>query len=82
MKRNKICIFCGSSMGFNAVYKEKAAELGLAMADNTCELYYGASNVGLMKIIADSTMETIARFRVPSRTKSTTWALAATTLMR
>ena len=54
MKRNKICIFCGSSMGFDAVYKEKAAELGQAMADNACELYYGAGNVGLMKIIADT----------------------------
>ena len=44
-------------MGFDAVYKEKAAELGQAMADNACELYYGAGNVGLMKIIADTMQE-------------------------
>lgn len=48
---------CGSSMGFDAVYKKKAAELGQAMADNACELYYGAGNVGLMKIIADTMQE-------------------------
>ncbi len=53
----KICIFCGSSMGFNPVYREKAAELGQAMADRECELLYGGGSVGLMKIIADVMME-------------------------
>ena len=53
----KICIFCGSSMGFNPIYKEKAAELGHVLADNGCELLYGGGSVGLMKIIADIMME-------------------------
>ena len=53
----KICIFCGSSMGFDPVYREKAAELGHAMADIDCELLYGGGSVGLMKIIADVMME-------------------------
>lgn len=53
----KICIFCGSSMGFDPVYREKAAELGLAMADLDCELLYGGGSVGLMKIIADVMMD-------------------------
>ena len=53
----KICIFCGSSMGFDPVYREKAAELGHAMADLDCELLYGGGSVGLMKIIADVMME-------------------------
>ena len=42
----KICIFCGSSMGFDPIYKEKAAELGHVLADNDCELLYGGGNVG------------------------------------
>ena len=53
----KICIFCGSSMGFDPIYKEKAAELGRVLADNDCELLYGGGSVGLMKIIADVMME-------------------------
>ena len=53
----KICIFCGSSMGFDPVYKEKAAELGRVLADNGCELLYGGGSVGLMKVVADVMME-------------------------
>ena len=53
----KICIFCGSSMGFDPIYREKAAELGQEMANRKCELLYGAASVGLMKIIADVMLE-------------------------
>ena len=53
----KICVFCGSSMGFDPVYKEKAAELGRVLADNGCELLYGGGSVGLMKVIADVMLE-------------------------
>ena len=49
----KICIFCGSSMGHNPLYREKAAKLAEAMADRQCELLYGGGSVGLMKILAD-----------------------------
>ena len=49
----KICIFCGSSMGFDPLYRQKAAELGNVLADNDCELLYGGGNVGLMNIIAE-----------------------------
>jgi hypothetical protein len=52
----KICIFCGSSMGFDPIFKEKAAELGHVLADNGCELLYGGGSVGLMKIVADVMM--------------------------
>ena len=44
-------------MGFNPIYKEKAAELGGILADHGCELLYGGGSVGLMKIIADVMME-------------------------
>ena len=53
----KICIFCGSSMGFDPIYKEKAAELGQVLAENGCELLYGGGSVGLMKIVADVMMK-------------------------
>ena len=53
----KICVFCGSSMGFNPIYQEKAIELGQAMVQHQCELLYGGGSVGLMKIIADVMLE-------------------------
>jgi len=53
----KICVFCGSSMGFNPIYREKAVELGRVLADNGCELLYGGGSVGLMKVIADVMLE-------------------------
>ena len=53
----KICVFCGSSMGFNPIFREKAAELGRILADNGCELLYGGGSVGLMRVIADVMME-------------------------
>lgn len=53
----KICIFCGSSMGFNPIYREKAVELGKVLANRQCELLYGAGSVGLMKVIADVMLE-------------------------
>ena len=53
----KICIFCGSSMGYLPIYRAKAIELGQALAENQCELLYGGGSVGLMKVIADVMME-------------------------
>ena len=40
-------------MGYDPIYREKAAELGRVLADNDCELLYGGGNVGLMNIIAE-----------------------------
>lgn len=54
---NKICVFCGSSMGFDAIYQDAASRLGKVIVDNHCELLYGGGNVGLMKVIADAVMQ-------------------------
>ncbi len=40
-------------MGFDPIYRQKAAELGHVLADNDCELLYGGGNVGLMNVIAE-----------------------------
>ena len=44
-------------MGFDPIYKEKAIELGQALADRGCELLFGGGSVGLMKVVADVMME-------------------------
>lgn len=52
-----ICVFCGSVMGKNPIYKQTAQELGLMFAKNQIRLVYGGAKVGLMGIVADTVMQ-------------------------
>lgn len=54
---SKICVFCGSSMGFDDIYKKKALDLADYFIEKGHSLVYGGANVGLMKIIADRMLE-------------------------
>lgn len=53
----KICVFCGSSMGFDEIYRKKAIELADYFIEKNHILVYGGANVGLMKIIADRMLD-------------------------
>lgn len=53
----RICVFCGSSMGFKNEYREAARQLALFLAERKIGLVYGGANVGLMKILADTMLE-------------------------
>jgi uncharacterized protein (TIGR00730 family) len=50
---DKICVFCGSSMGNRIEYSNAAKRVGEYFVDNNIELVYGGADVGLMRIIAD-----------------------------
>jgi uncharacterized protein (TIGR00730 family) len=50
----KVVVFCGSSTGFNSVYKEAAIELGNYFAQNNIAMVFGGGKIGLMGIIADT----------------------------
>lgn len=50
----KVAVFCGSSIGFNAVYKNAAIELGNYLADNKIAMIYGAGKIGMMGATADA----------------------------
>ena len=52
MKR--IAVFCGSSQGFNKIYKDVAVEVGNCLVDNNIGLVYGGGKIGLMGAIADA----------------------------
>ena len=52
MKR--IAVFCGSSQGFNKIYKDVAVEVGNCLVDNNIGLVYGGGKIGLMGAIADT----------------------------
>lgn len=48
-----ICIYCGTSLGNNKIYKDELAKLVKVLASNNCDLVYGGSNRGLMKVASD-----------------------------
>ena len=52
-----ICVFCGSSNGFDRRFEEAAARLADVLADNDCVLFYGGGSIGLMNVIADRMLE-------------------------
>ncbi len=53
----RICVFCGSSMGFRDEYRLAAKNLADFMAKQNIGLVYGGANVGLMKVLADTMLE-------------------------
>lgn len=52
MKR--IVVFCGSSLGFNPIYKKAAVELGNYFVNNNIGLVYGGGKIGMMGILSDT----------------------------
>ena len=56
MTTGSICVYCGSSPGFDGVHAEAAAELGRAIVASDHRLVYGGGSVGLMGVVADSVL--------------------------
>ncbi|MEV4599967.1 TIGR00730 family Rossman fold protein [Amycolatopsis sp. NPDC049253] len=52
----RVCVFCGSSMGFSPAYAEAAAELGKLLAQRGIGLVYGGASVGTMGVVADAAL--------------------------
>lgn len=51
-----ICVYCGSSPGARPAYAEAAVALGTVLAQEQISLVYGGSNVGLMRVLADTVL--------------------------
>ena len=51
---NRIVVFCGSSLGFNPMYKQAAIELGNYFVNNNIGLVYGGGKIGMMGVLADT----------------------------
>jgi uncharacterized protein (TIGR00730 family) len=54
MKR--ICIYCGSSLGKEPIYREAAEQLGAELVKHNLGLVYGGASIGIMGIIADAVL--------------------------
>jgi uncharacterized protein (TIGR00730 family) len=52
----RICVFCGSSPGFDPIYRERAAAFGSLLAARGIGLVYGGAHVGLMGAVADAVL--------------------------
>ena len=52
-----VSVFCGSSMGNQDIFRKEAIKLAIYFCSHNIELTYGGSNVGIMKILADTMLE-------------------------
>ena len=55
-KIKSLCVYCGSSINVDEMFKDAAEKTGKILADNNIRLVYGGGKAGLMGIIADSVM--------------------------
>ncbi|SUC32352.1 LOG family protein yvdD [Providencia rettgeri] len=55
-KIKSIAVYCGSSMGNNEVYQQKAIEFAKEMVKRDITLVYGGASVGIMGTIADTVL--------------------------
>ena len=54
---DRLCVYCGSSIGARPAYRDAATELGRTLADREIGLVYGGGDVGLMGAVADATLD-------------------------
>ena len=52
----RLCVFCGSSFGASAIYREAAEAFGALLARSGIELVYGGAHAGLMGALADAVL--------------------------
>lgn len=57
MRFERICVFCGSSLGNRLAYRTAAARLGNLLVERDIELVYGGGNIGLMGVLADAVLQ-------------------------
>ena len=53
----KIVVFCGSSLGFNPIYKNAAVELCNYFANNDITLIYGGGKIGMMGVLSETILK-------------------------
>jgi uncharacterized protein (TIGR00730 family) len=56
VKAKNVCVYCGSSTRVDQVYQEAALRLGEILARANMGVVYGGGKLGLMGLIADSTI--------------------------
>ncbi len=52
----RICVYCGSSPGKNAVYSAIAEQLAAELVKHNVGLVYGGASIGIMGVVADAVL--------------------------
>lgn len=52
----RICVFCGSSLGFRPVYRAAAEQVGRYLGERGIGVVYGGGKIGLMGALADAAL--------------------------
>src|SRR5688500_7823980 len=52
----RVCVFCGSSVGRNPYYADSARALGELLARRRIGLVFGGGRVGMMGVLADTAL--------------------------
>ena len=53
---SSLSVFCGSSAGFDPVFRDAALALGRTLAERSITLIYGGAKIGLMGAVADGVL--------------------------
>lgn len=56
MKLKTVCVFCGSGLGSDPLFREEAAMLGKLLADRGISLVFGGGKVGIMGVLANNVL--------------------------
>ena len=56
MSLRRVCVFCGTSIGFHREYRVAAARLADELVARSIGLIFGGGKVGLMGVLADSVL--------------------------
>ncbi len=56
-KIRSVAVFCGASMGSDALWQEAARALGRGLAERGITLVYGGGSIGLMGVVADGALD-------------------------
>ena len=70
---NRVCVFCGSSVGTKPVYADAARAMGSLLASRGIGLVYGGGHVGLMGVVANVALEAggeVIGRRLPAPTRA------------
>jgi len=55
-KKNRVCVFCGSSTGKNPAFTNQARKLGIGLASSHIDVVYGGGAIGLMNVVANAAL--------------------------
>jgi uncharacterized protein (TIGR00730 family) len=57
VRMQRLCVFCGSSAGNGAVYREATRQFGESLVQSGYGLVYGGGHIGLMGVLADAVLQ-------------------------